>query len=92
MLYDKVWVKDPDDVLDYSRTWDDLLADGEVITSSQWIVPSGITEDSSTFNDTSATVWLSGGTAREDYYITNRITTDNARTMDRTFLIKVREK
>jgi len=84
--------KDPDDVLDYSRPWGKWLATGETITTSSWIVPTGITKGSDTYDDTSATIWLSGGVAGGDYLITNRITTSAGRTVDRTFRIQVRER
>lgn len=92
MQYDKSWTKDPDAVLEYTRDWADWLEDGETIASSDWIIDGGLTEDSSSHDDDSATIWLSGGTAGEDVYVTNRITTSAGRTEDRTFLIYVRER
>jgi len=41
---------------------------------------------------TSATVWLSGGTAGQSYIVTNRITTAAGRTEDRSFTIRVEER
>jgi len=96
MPYDATFTKDPDAVLDYTRDWkatsDPWLADAETISTSTWVVPSGITEDSSTNDDTTTTIWLSGGTDGTDYEITNRITTSASRTDDRTFRIQVRER
>jgi hypothetical protein len=85
-------VKDPDAVLDFGRDWSPWLATGEQITTSTWIVPDGITKDSESNDTTTATVWLSGGTAGETYEITNRITTNQGRTDDRTLRILVRER
>ena len=83
--------KDPNAVLDYTIDWTAWL-DSDTISSSTWIVPSGITEDSST-NDTEITViFLSGGTAGEIYSVTNRITTAAGRTDDRTIRIKMVNK
>jgi hypothetical protein len=73
------------------------------ISTSTWIVPAGITVDSDNLDaitiqgvvfaaNTVATVWLSGGTAGEDYDIVNRITTSDLRTLDQTFTIPVREQ
>jgi len=92
MPYDTTFTKDPDAVLDYTRSWADWLADGETISTSTWIAESGITVDSDTNDTTTATVWLSGGTAGEDYELTNRITTSASRTDDRTFRIQVRQR
>lgn len=85
------FVKDPDAVLDYQADWATWLGE-DTISSSTWIVPDGITKDSDTNTTTSATVWLSGGTAGSNYSITNRIVTDGGRTDDRTIKIQVREK
>lgn len=92
MPYDTTFTKDPDAVLDYTRSWADWLADGETISTSTWIAESGITIDSDTNDTTTATVWLSGGTAGEDYELTNRITTSASRTDDRTFRIQCRQR
>jgi len=86
------FTKDPDAVLDYTVDWSDWLATSEVISTSAWSVGAGITQDSSVKTDTTAIVWLSGGTAGTDYQATNRITTDGGRTDDRTITIMVRER
>lgn len=88
------FVKDPNAVIDYKIDWSAWLtaADDDTISTSTWIVPSGITKDSDSKTTTTATVWLSGGTAGEDYAITNRIVTAGGRTEDRTIRIMVREK
>ena len=83
--------KDPDAVKDYTLDWSDWL-DGDTIATSVWVVPAGITEDSESESATSATIWLSGGTAPNEYEITNRITTAGGRSDDRTILICVVEK
>ena len=85
------FLKDPEGVLDYQIDWSSWL-DEDAISSSSWTVPTGITEDSSTNDTTTATIWLSGGTLGEDYEITNRIVTAGGRTEDRTITIKVRAR
>lgn len=82
--------KDPDAVLDYEFDWSDWL-NGDTIASSTWEVPSGITKDSDTSDDTSTTIWLSGGTAGQKYEITNSIVTAAGRENDRTMIVPVRE-
>lgn len=82
--------KDPDEIIDYLMDWSDEL-DADVITSSEWIVPVGITADDTTiFTNTTAKIWLSGGTAGENYAFVNRVTTAAGRTLDRTAKLRVR--
>lgn len=75
---------------------------GATISSSAWTVPSGITEDSSNTAtvdiagityavNTVATVWLSGGTAGNEYRLVNEITTSDSRTLQKSITIRVRE-
>jgi|DEB0MinimDraft_3_1074331.scaffolds.fasta_scaffold05934_3 hypothetical protein len=86
------FTKDPDAVLDYSIDWNDWLVGGEKITSSTWIVPSGITQDSASATDYVTTIWFSGGTEGVTYRVTNRIVTDDGRTDDRSFNIQIFER
>lgn len=87
------FIKDPDAVLDYGFDWSDWLAAGETIVSSAWAADSSdITIDSDTFGDTSATVWLSGGTVGTEYKLTNHIVTSAGREDDRTIVIKAKER
>lgn len=89
-------IKDPDDVLDYKLSWAEWLSetDGDTIATSTWIVPTGIVEDEAkrSSDATSATIWLSGGTAGVSYLVTNRITTAQGRTIDRSMTIAVRDR
>lgn len=94
MWYEKIYVKDPDALLDFSIDWSGWLKSGENISTVTWTVPPGIVEAVSTHDDTSMTIWLSGGTAGEDYAITGSIitTASPARQDERTFLVTVRER
>jgi len=83
--------KDPNAVLDYVVDWGTWLA-GDTIVTSIWTAETGITVVSDTKTATTATVWLSGGTAGSDYNVVNRITTTMGRTDDRTLRIRVREQ
>lgn len=85
-------VKDPDAVLDYQIDWSAWLATGETISSSDWVVQTGITENSASNTTTTATIWLSGGEAGVTYRVTNRIVTTANRTNDRSLYITVREQ
>jgi hypothetical protein len=86
--------KDPDATLDYKRNWGPWLADADddTIVTSTWIVPDGLTKDSESNDTTTATVWLSGGTAGLSYDVVNRITTAQGRTDDRTLIIMCRQR
>ncbi len=83
--------KDPDAILDYGCKWLEWL-DGDTISSSTWIVPSGLTEDSASHTTTTTTIWLSGGTAGQTYEVVNRITTAAGRKNDQTLEIPMLER
>lgn len=86
--------KDPNAVLDYTIDWSDWLTGTEVISLATWTLPAGITNAGDTHDATSATIFLSGGTAGVTYNVTCRITTDNspARIDDRSITIEVLER
>lgn len=83
--------KDPNAVLDYTIDWTRWLA-ADQIAASEWLVPAGLTKVGDSKTVSSATVWLSGGTAGQSYTVTNRITTTGGRTEDRSFTIRVEER
>jgi len=99
------FIKDPDAVLDYKFDWkaltngadgatSDWLASGETISSYTITASAGITvdSDSQTDTNTSVTVWLSGGTAGNDYTVACKIVTSVGRTDERTITISVINK
>lgn len=83
--------KDPDAVLDYGFDWSSFLVD-DVIVSSTWDVPAGLTGVDESFSDTGTSLWLTGGTVGEVYTITNHIVTNNGREDDRSHTIRIIEK
>ena len=83
--------KDPNAVIDYWIDWSKWLRGNDTVLTSEWIVPAGITQDSEANDTTTTTIWLSGGTAGSTYSLTNRITTAQGRTQDKTITIRVRE-
>ncbi len=87
----KVFEKDPDDILDYTRKASKFLG-SDTISTSTWVLDSGITKDSDTNDTNSATIWLSGGTAGSTYTVTNRIVSSGGRSKDLSFKIKVVEQ
>lgn len=83
--------KDPEAVLDYEVDWSDWL-DTDTIASSTWTVADGITKDSDSNTTTTATIWLSGGTAGTTYELLNHIVTNAGREDERTVKITVKQK
>lgn len=87
----QTFIKDPNAVLDYQVNWVTWLG-SDTIATSTWTVPTGITKASESNTTTTATVWISGGTAGTSYEIVNRIVTAGGRTEDRTLTIMVAQK
>lgn len=85
------FIKDPDALLDYRLNWRPWLR-GAVIAASEWEVPDGLTEESSSFDDKTTTVRLSGGIAGVEYTVTNHITTDTGLEDERSFVIVAQER
>lgn len=69
-----IFDKDPNAVLPYMINWL-LWLNGDTIAASTWTVPSEITKDSDTHSNSLVTIWLSGGTAGEEYTLVNHIVT-----------------
>lgn len=86
------FIKDPDAVLDFTVDWAANLATDDTIATANFTVPAGITKDSQSNTTTTATVWLSGGTAGTTYNVVCRITTADGRTDDRTLRIVVQDR
>jgi len=82
-------LKDPSAVLDYVFDWTEWLATVETITDHTITADTGITVNSSTESDGKVTVWLSGGTAGQNYKVACKITTSAGRTDERTLWIRV---
>jgi len=85
------FTKDPDAVLDYAIDWSRWLG-SDTIQTSTWTVPPGLTEVTSSHTTTTATIWLSGGTAGETYTVTNRIVTAGGRTDERSIYLRVEQR
>jgi hypothetical protein len=66
----------------------------ETISSATVTVESGITKDSDSITDSdrTVTVWLSGGTADNEYTVTCQIETSLSRTAERSMFIRVLER
>jgi hypothetical protein len=88
------FVKDPNEVLDYTIEFDDLLAlDSDTIDSIDVNVTAGdVVLDASGNDDTTVTVWVSGGTVPTDCRVTATVTTAGNRVHERSIKIRVRDK
>lgn len=80
--------------LDWSWNWGGTdtvpswLAEGETITDAVVTVPAGLTKSQpETHDDTTVTVWLTGGEVGTEYPVVCRITTSEDRTDERTLLL-----
>ena len=89
------YLKDPDEVLDYSMDWSARLPAGDTVESAVWTLPTGITQPSgksSQLAGSVTTVWLEGGTAGSDYRVSCRVTTVADRVFERSIIIMVRNR
>lgn len=86
------FIHDPNAKLDYPFDWSIYLG-GDTISASNFSANDpGIVIESDEFDDTSATVWLSGGTVDKRYAITNHVTTVGGREDDWTIYILIKEQ
>lgn len=86
-----IFYKDPDSTLDYKIDWEDWL-NGDTISTSSWTAQTGLTVESDTRTTMSATVVVSGGTAGQNYTVTNEITTSGGLTDQRSIKLFVRQR
>ena len=88
------FIKDPDSTMDFSVDYSLWITSSDSLVNSTWFSDSGISIVSSSVDAGThiTTVRLSGGTVNGLYEVTNRITTANGLTTDRTLFIRVLEK
>lgn len=87
-----VFLKDPDEVLDYTVDLSTELGADTITGTPTWTVPIGITKASQSNTTTTITAFFSGGTAGTDYLIGWTVTTTGGRTINESFIIRVRSK
>lgn len=85
------YFQDPNETLDYEFNFAAELGT-DTISTVDYVLPDGMTEGSSSNTTTTATVFLSGGTAGSTYRVTCRITTAGGRTHDKTIVILVGDR
>ena len=86
------FIKDPGATLDYEWDWSNWLATDETITSATISAPSGLTLNSQSNTDTTATCWLTGGTPGVRYSVVCHIVTTDGRTDERSIFIDVQDR
>ena len=87
-----IFIKDPNAILSYTIDWGTNYLGSDTIATSTWTVPTGITQTSASNDTTNAVIWLSGGTAGQQYEVTNRIVTAGGLTDERTLTIIVKDR
>lgn len=80
-----IFLKDPEAILDYMIDWTDWLA-GDTIVSAVWTIPAGLTVVTDSHDNTTTTVWLSGGTLGTTYTGKVHIVTSAGREEDHTVI------
>jgi len=90
----QVYVKDPGAVLDYSIDWGaGYLQSGETLSSSIWtIFPADMTQNSASNAAGVTSITVSGGAVGQIYQLTNRITTSQGRTDERSITVRVEHR
>ena len=85
--------KDPDEIRKFSINWSPALDEGDTISASSWVFPTGIAAPltpAASFDNTTTTVWINSGSTAGDYLLENTITTADGETMQGHLLIRVR--
>lgn len=93
----RVFVKDPNEVKDYVFDWNGStpgpgIPSGDSVSTYTLTAETGITIDSdSEYEADAIQLFVSGGTAGNDYTITCRVVTAQGRTLEASILVKVRD-
>lgn len=86
-----LYVKDPDEVVDYQIDWSTRMHPGDSIASVAVNVETGLVLDATSTVDTTSTVRLSGGTLGERYRVEFRATTTDGEKLEESIYIAIRE-
>ena len=85
------YLKDADDTESYVFNFAGYL-DGDTISAVEFSLPDGMTSVSSSYDDTTATIFVSGGDEYQTYRVRCRITTTAGRTKDKTYYVLIQEQ
>lgn len=78
-------------VLDYTVDWTDFLQPAETISTHAFIAETGVTLGTPALTGATHVVFVSGGVGGRAYRITSRITTNQGRTQEQSFLLRITE-
>ena len=87
----KTIVKSPSEEVVEGWDWSDRLGSA-TLSASTWTVGSGLTGVNATYDDTSTSVELTGGTATTQYLVTNLVTASDGQKYERSFKVMVRTR
>lgn len=101
MNFDKWPDKDPQEILDFDIDWAGTAdspgrAFGDTLTGSTWTIT--VNDDTflvigaTSFSTIATKVWLSGGTLKRMYTVTNTVTTAGGRTMEKSGTVTITQK
>jgi hypothetical protein len=85
------FVQTPGANLDYKFDWSDWLESGETIASAIVSTTSSITLSDQSNDDSSVTIWVSGGLLNNSHIVTCQITTSLGRITARSINIYVQD-
>lgn len=89
----KTFNKQPADVLDYDIDLSDWLTQGDNLNSADVSVDvAGLTVDDKTVSDDRLKIWLSGGTSGSTYKVTANLITEDGRTKQVDFKVRVTDE
>jgi hypothetical protein len=85
----QVDAKDPDEVKYYAFDWTNHLNTDATVSASTWTA-TGLTVGTTAIATPITRALLSGGTHNTNYTVTNRITTSDGETLERSGILRVR--
>lgn len=94
MAWSETVIKDPNATVIYTVDWNTNFlsgVSGGTISTSTWVVPTGITSVTESNTTTTTTIKLSGGTLEQSYTLVNRITTSAGLTEDFSLVVIIRD-
>jgi hypothetical protein len=83
-LYNKDPAESANLIVDWS-TW----LEGDVISFSNWFIPTDLSSASSGLTAASTNIWIEGGILGEHYALSNTITTSTGRIAKRTIILRI---
>ena len=88
----KRFKKQPSDILDYDIDLSEWLSSGDNVIDAIVTVPTGLTLDRKTVTDDRVKIWLADGVDGVTYKVTTKITTEDGRSKEVDFEIRVRDE